>query len=304
MSDETIQRYRDGLAAFGKAKRQAFFQEIIGHIRGKPTELFCFDDIRARLRLHVENYRGLLDVPLDQIVGSVGRSHEFTRRFLPKRTIKEERWSNVYAETIGDKGLPPIELYKVDDVYFVRDGNHRVSVAHQLGAKTIQAEVIELPTPIGFRADLTPDEIDATSAYAEFLSQARPLFPFIRPGAFKLSHPTAYNDLLGHVNLYQCVKGCAVGKEIDLTEAAAQWYNEVYTPVIETIRAYQIMPSLFPNCTETDLYLWVTEHLAECEQEFAESLQPQPLNDFLVNFLQERNIPIPQEAVKRQNEAQ
>lgn len=77
----------------------------------------------------------------------------------------------------------------------------------------------------------------------------------------------------------------------------------MYTPVVETIRAYGIMQSLFPNCTETDLYFWTTEHLVECEQEFTEALEPQPLNDFLVNFLQERNIPIPQEAVKRQNEA-
>jgi hypothetical protein len=299
MSQEELQRYQAGLSAFSQAKRQAFFQKIISHIRGTPTELFSFDDIRARLRLHVENYRGLQDVPLDQIVGSVGRYHEFTRHFLPKRTIKEERWSNVYAQTIGDHGLPPVELYKVDDVYFVRDGNHRVSVARQLGAKTIQAEVIELPTPIGFRPDLTPEEIDATTCYAEFLNEARPLFPYLQPGTFRLSHPTAYNDLLGHINLYQCVEACAKAREIALTEAAAEWFERVYVPVIETIRAYGIMQTLFPNCTETDLYLWVTEHLSECEQELMDKVQPEPLNDFLVGFLQERNIPIPQEAVRR-----
>lgn len=291
MSDNALQRYQEGLAAFGRAKRIAFFHEIIGHIRGKPTELLSFEDIRARLRLNVENYRGIQDVPLNQIVGSVGRYHEFTRHFLPKRAAMEDRWSRVYAQALALEGLPPIELYKVDDVYFVRDGNHRVSVARQLGAATIQAEVIELPTPIGFRPGLTAEEIDATACYAEFLNQMRSIFPYLPPGTFKLTHPTAYNDLLGHIRLYQCVEDCA--SEISLQQAAANWYTSVYTPVVESIRKYGILEQVCPNSTETDLYLWVTEHLRECEKELM--IQPEPLNDFLVNFLRENSIPMPAE---------
>lgn len=294
MSNNVTDRFQEGLAAFTTAKRRAFFQEIIGLIRGKPTELLSFADIRARLRLNVENYRGIQDVPLEQIVGSVGRYNEFTRHFLPKRKKMAQRWSRVYAETIGSEGLPPIELYKVDDVYFVRDGNHRVSVARQLGAKTIQAEVIELPTPIGLRPDLTPAEIDATACYADFLNQVRAMLPMLQPGTFKLSHPTAYNDLLGHIRLYQCFD--APDDQMSLPEAAAKWYGCVYAPVIEVIRKYQVLPQLFPNCTETDLYLWLTEHLRECEQESLDVIfvQTEPLQQTLVEFLREHNIPIPQ----------
>ncbi len=291
MSDNAMQRYQEGLDAFTRAKRAAFFQEIIGHVRGKPTELLSFEDIRARLRLNIENYRGVQDVPLAHIVGSVGRYHEFTRHFLPKRAEMEERWSRVYAQVIALEGLPPIELYKVDDVYFVRDGNHRVSVARQLGATMIQAEVIELPTPIGFRPGLTAEEIDATACYAEFLNEMRSIFPHLPPGTFKLTHPTAYNDLLGHIRLYQCVEECA--SEASLQQAAAHWYNGVYLPVVESIRKHEIMGQVFPNCTETDLYLWVTEHLRECEQELM--VEPEPLNEFLVNFLRENRIPVPVE---------
>lgn len=294
MPDEELQRYREGLAAFNKAKRVAFFQEIMGHIRGKPTQLLSFEDIRARLRLNVENYRGIQDIPLDHIVGSVGRYHEFTRRFLPKRAGMEERWSRVYAQALAFEGLPPIELYKVDDVYFVRDGNHRVSVARQLGAATIQAEVIELPTPIGFRPGLTAEEIDATACYAEFLSQMRSMLPHIPPGTFRLTHPTAYNDLLGHIRLYQCAE------QVSESQAAADWYNCVYVPVVESIRKYEILEQFFPNCTETDLYLWVTEHLRECEEELMDAVQPQPLNDFLINFLRENHIPLPRECYPAQ----
>jgi hypothetical protein len=291
MSEDALQRYQAGLAAFGKAKRIAFFQEVMGHIRGKPTELLSFADIRARLRLNVENYRGIQDVSLNQIVGSVGRYHEFTRHFLPKRAAMEERWSRVYAQVLSLEGLPPIELYKVDDAYFVRDGNHRVSVARQLGATTIQAEVIELLTPIGFRPGLTPEEIDATVCYAEFLSQMRSMLPNLPPGTFKLTHPTAYNDLLGHIQLYRFVEDLA--SDVNLAQAASDWYNCVYTPVVESIRKYGILDQFFPNCTETDLYLWVTEHVRDCEEELM--LQPEPLNDFLIGFLRENNIPLPAE---------
>jgi hypothetical protein len=289
MPGDALQRYQKGLAAFGKAKRIAFFQEIIGHVRGKPTQLLSFEDIRARLRLHVENYRGIQDVPLEQIVGSVGRYHEFTRHFLPKRAEMEERWSRVYAQVLGLQGLPPIEVYKVDAVYFVRDGNHRVSVARQLGAKTIQAQVIELPTPIGFRPGMSAEEIDATACYAEFLSQIRSMLPNLPPGAFKLTHPSAYNDLLGHVQLYQCAEN------VSLAQAAADWYHGVYRPIIESIRSHDILAQLFPTCTEADMYLWVTEHLRECEEELLAAAQPEPLNEFLINFLRENRIPVPAE---------
>ena len=72
-----------------------------------------------------------------------------------------ERWSRVYAQVIGLAGLPPIEVYEVCDVYFVRDGNHRVSVAKRLKAKTIQAEVIELSTSICLDPGMSPEELDA-----------------------------------------------------------------------------------------------------------------------------------------------
>ncbi|MBK9124439.1 MAG: hypothetical protein IPM16_15155 [Chloroflexi bacterium] len=303
MNDYSTLRIREGQGVFQKAKRDALFQEIIGRIRGRPTELLSFEDIRARLRLNIQNYRGLQDVPLDKIVGSVGRYHEFTRTFLPRRGATEERWSRVYAQTIGTEGLPPIEVYKIDDVYFVRDGNHRVSVARQLGAKTIQAEVTELPTPIGLRPDYTTADLEAAACYAEFLQQAGSVFRTAPSGAFRLTHPAAYNELIGHINLYRCVDQARLECNLSVEEAADHWYNEVYQPVIQTIRAYGIMPALFPNCTETDLYLWVTEHLRECEEDLAGAVQPRPLNDFLLKFLSEHNIPIPAEARARAEDA-
>src|SRR5215475_4656306 len=152
MPEETNSvNYLEGVSAFQSARVKAFWDEALALVRGKPAELLSFDDIRMRLLLREENYRGLQEVPLNQIAGSVGRYREFTSKFLPKQNKMQERWSRVYAQASGMTGLPPIEVYKVGDVYFVRDGNHRVSVARQLGSKTIQAHVTELPTSISLR---------------------------------------------------------------------------------------------------------------------------------------------------------
>src|SRR5574338_668646 len=113
---ETV-NFMEGVSAFQSARMRAFWDEVLALVRGKPAELLSFEDIRARLRLREENYRGLQEVPLDQIAGSVGRYREFTSKFLPKKNKMQERWSRVYAQASGMMGLPPIELYKVGDVY-------------------------------------------------------------------------------------------------------------------------------------------------------------------------------------------
>lgn len=296
MTDEDKLRYQEGLQAFDSARRRAFFAAIMARIRGRPTELLSFEEIRARLRIHVEHYRGLHDIPLAQIAGSVGRLHQFTREFLPKRAASRERWSRIYAEAIGLRGLPPIEVYQIDDVYFVRDGNHRVSVARQMGLDSIQAHVTELRAPIGLRPDLTPEELDATVCYADFLSYVGPMLPSIPPGTFKLTHPTAYNDLIGHVFLYQAVESQKAARPLSLPQAAQGWYRDVYTPVVEAIRDYDVLPRLFPDATETDLYLWLTNNVRNLADEHDLPLDSRPLDDFLVEFLRENNLPVPDDA--------
>src|SRR5262245_28702618 len=113
MNDDTFRvNYAEGLSAFQNARRRAFWQEMLGHLRGKSAELLSFDEIKTRLRLREESYRGLQDVPLDRIVGSVGRYRDFTTNFLPKTNEMQERWSRVYAQVNSMEGVPPVELYK------------------------------------------------------------------------------------------------------------------------------------------------------------------------------------------------
>ncbi len=306
MPDDNIQNmnYLAGVNAFHTARMRAFWNEVASLVRGKPAELLSFEDIRARLRLREESYMGLQEVPLEQIVGSVGRYRDFTRGFLPRTAKMQDRWSRVYAQATGMTGLPPIELYKVGDAYFVRDGNHRVSVARQLGNKTIQAHVTELPTTISLHAGMSEDELDELAAYADFLDITR--LAVMRPNhqSLQLSEPSRYADLYGHIHVHRSVMEQASGQEVSIEQAAADWYDHVYRPAITLIRKYDVMRHM-PGRTEADLYLWMIDHLREVQESLdapdADAM-PKRFSDALVDFLAARRIPVPKDLLTEKDD--
>lgn len=293
MSDDSFKmNYSEGINVYQNARRRAFWQDVIGLLRNKPAELLSFDDIKTRLRLREESYKGLQDVPLERIVGSVGRYRDFTSTFLPKSSTSQDRWSRVYAQVHSMEGVPPIELYKVDDVYFVRDGNHRVSVARQLGAKTIQAHVTELRTPVDLEPGMTREQLDAAAAYAAFLEETglKNSRPHHQP--MQLSEPSRYNDLLGHIYLHQNILEHAHGQGVTLEEAAADWYDNVYRPAVTLIRKYDVL-SHMPKRTEADLYLWMVDHLREVRDEYGEDAPTRSFSKALEDFLVKSRLPVP-----------
>ena len=292
----------EGMTRFQGARSRAFWREMFNHLRGKPVELLSFEDIRERLRLREESYKGLQDVPLDKIAGSVGRYREFTREFLPRRTTSQERWSRVYAQASSMTGLPPIELYKIGDVYFVRDGNHRVSVARQLKAKTIEAHVTELPTAVALHPNMSPKELDDAAAYAAFLEETglnrtRPYHQSIQ-----LSESTRYVDLLGHIYLHQSVLEHMAQSPVKIEDAAANWYDNVFRPAITLIRKYSFQDALGAR-TEADLYLWLVDHLRELRERFGDEAPARRISDALVDFLDERRMAVPEDLLREEDDS-
>lgn len=286
--------YAEGIGVFQGARLRAFWHDFMSFVSGKSAELLSFDDIRARLRLREENYRGLQDVPLEQIAGSVGRYREFNDHFLPRRHNMQERWSRVYAQATGMTGLPPIELYKVGDVYFVRDGNHRVSVAREVGASHIQAHVTELPTNVPLYPGMTEKDLDAATAYAAFLdetylSNTRPHHVLLQ-----LSETSRYADLLGHIYLHRQIMQQSTKEEIAIESAAADWYDNVFRPAVTLIRKYNILEHERGR-TEADLYLWLVEHLSEVKALFGDEAPTRGFADAIVDFLVERGLKVPKE---------
>ena len=145
--DFETQAYIKSESEFNHVRVKAFLEMIMALVRGHHMHLLSFNEVVEKLRLKQTIYRGLQDIPVENIVGSTGRYEDFTRRFLPRSVDKreKERWRQIYTRAVTGQGFPPIEVYKIDQVYFVKDGNHRVSVARELGWETIQANVTELP---------------------------------------------------------------------------------------------------------------------------------------------------------------
>jgi nucleotide-binding universal stress UspA family protein len=259
MSDENGRQWMaDAEQRFDRARRQAFIESVIGQLRGQPTLLLPFDDVRDSLGLVPSSDRGLHEIPLDKIVGSVGRYREFTRSFLPRDDTIRQRWKRIYATAQGMKGLPPIEVYQVGDVFFVKDGNHRVSVAREMGAKTIQAYVREFASPVPISADTRVDELILKSEAARFLQHTS--LDERRPQAeIQVTSPGYYDKLEEHIAVHGYFLGLQEQRDVSWQEAVTHWYDHVYKPLIESIRAHDILQE-FPGRTETDLYLWIIEH--------------------------------------------
>lgn len=263
--------YLGAVEDFRRARRQAALQEVLSRLTGRPTELLRFDDVQQILGLGARLNRGLQDVPLDAIVGSVGRYADFTRTFLPLSDSLEERWARVKALAVGDTGWPPIELYRLGDAYFVLDGNHRVSVAREMGLDTIPAYVTEIRTAVPLTPDDDPEEIIIKARRADFLRQTN--LAESRPGAGLLvTAPGAYRHLEEHIQVHRYYMGLEQEREIGYEEAATSWYDSVYEPVAAAIREYGLLAE-FPDRTETDLYLWLAEHRAELEEELGWGVQ-------------------------------
>ncbi len=136
-------------ADFTRARRGAFVRRVGARWRGDASaaSLLPFEWVRKALGASGRVRLGLRVVPVERIVGSVGRHRDFDRVFLPAKAALEERWKRVDRAFHLGKDLPPVALYKVGGAYFVEDGNHRVSVARYQGVRWIDAEVVELRSP-------------------------------------------------------------------------------------------------------------------------------------------------------------
>jgi hypothetical protein len=243
---------------FSQARMKAFWQEVWALLTGKSIDLLRFEEVKQRLRLTDERYLGLREIPLDKIVGSVGRYRDFTRTFLPRTNAVRSRWQRLDALARGPEGFPPIEVYKVGDAYFVIDGNHRVSVARQLGAKTIEAYVTELQTPVPIDENTTEKDLIQKEAYADFLRRTR--LNVLRPDAqIILTEPDRYNQLLEHISVHRYFMGLDQKREVSWEEAVCSWYDNVYMPLVKLIREYEVL-QYFPGRTEADLYAWLIKH--------------------------------------------
>jgi dienelactone hydrolase len=277
---------------WNQARRRAFAQDILAAFTSRPADLLPFEDVRQKLNLRHARYLGLQDVSLDQIVGSVGRYRDFTRAFFPRQDDMRERWRRIQQLTTSGRGFPPIELLKVGHVYFVRDGNHRVSVARQQGAPAIQAYVWEYETRVPLEADTDVKYLWNKAARATFLERTnldrqRPDFDL------ELTNPDGYDDLLYEIEAFQQVLAQIDEREVPFEEAAELWYEMHYTPIVDIIRQRDILQE-FPGRTEADLYLWMRRNQEELDLRYGERVLLEDAADDLAQRYGEKPSPVSQ----------
>ena len=248
---------------FERARRRGAVRRAAASLANRERALVPYEEVRTHLRAVESAERHLEDIPLDAIVGSVGRYNDFTREFLPRRAAGRDRWVGVKLAMTGLEGVPPIEVYRVGDAYFVRDGNHRVSVARELGAPTIQGYVTPVHVRVPYGPDDDPETLIRKAGQTSFLERTR--LDEVRPDSdVAATEAGAYAKLLEHVSVHRYYMGIDEDREVAWDEAVVHWYDVVYLPVVQEIRASGILAA-FPGRTETDLYLWLADHRAHLQ---------------------------------------
>jgi dienelactone hydrolase len=274
------------------ARRTAFVQDVLSAFTRRQTDLLPFEEVRHELQLRDVRYVGLQDVPLDQIVGSVGRYQDFTRAFFPRRAVARDRWRKIARLAAAmDTSLPPVELYKVGQVYFVRDGNHRVSVARRQKSPAIQAYVWEYETRVPLTPNITPDELLRKAAYAAFLEQTGVDRFLCSDMRIELSQPDGYEELLYEIGAFQHTLSRIDERQVPFEEAVALWCEMRYTPIVEIMREGNILQE-FPGRTEADLYLWLCRNQEELDTRYGQSVMIQEAAEDLAERFGDRPSPI------------
>jgi len=249
---------------FSQAKTKAFISKVASIFKPSESELLPFDQAKMLIKPDSEVYKGLTTVPLDRIVGSEGRYRDFNRHFLPNKEHLRQRWVSIDKTRYEDIILPPVKLYEMGGIYFVRDGNHRVSVARAKGQLEIDAEVVSLQSKIKLDPDMSIDKIKlALISYekADFYGQTN--YEAVT-GADDLNFTDVgcYDIIREHVNVHKYYLNESETVEIAFSVALLSWHENVFSPIILAVKEEKLL-QLFPHRTPADLYLYLVQYWDE-----------------------------------------
>ncbi|MCL2804931.1 MAG: transcriptional regulator [Treponema sp.] len=246
---------------FSRAKGKAMLSQLQNFLKTDRDNLLSFHDVKDILKPKNEVYMGSQTVPIKMIAGSEGRYHDFNKYFLPRKEHLRQRWQRIDEAHIKDIILPPILLYEIGGIYFVRDGNHRVSVAKMQNVEFIDAEVISLSTEINLKPSMTADQLrDELIEYEKKIFYNETYFGDLTEyWDLNFSSPGRYDVIYNHILVHKYYMNEDNDEEIPFADALVSWYNNVYNPVITIIREQWLLAN-FPGRTDADLYVWIIKH--------------------------------------------
>ena len=135
-------QYNVALSQFRSVLLKGKISRLKRRILQRPDRLYDLGTLKQKLSVRGSSYSGIQVVPISSIIGSEGRSADFGVDFHPRSEAARERWVNMAIVHLARIPLPPIQLIRVGDAYFVRDGHHRISVSRAFGQASMDAEVI------------------------------------------------------------------------------------------------------------------------------------------------------------------
>jgi len=274
---------------FAKAKNKAFFNEIQHLLTPEEASLISLNDVKKMIKPQNETYVGMKTIPIEKIVGSEGRYNDFDNKFFPKSSHLKNRWQHVDEAALQSIDLPPIKVYEISGLYFVRDGNHRVSVAKARGTEFIDAEVVSLQSEIVLK---TPDNINDMVKqiinYEKRVFYSETNFGDITDyWCLDFSRTGRYDVIYNHILTHKYYMNQNSDTEISMEEAILSWFNTVYMPLVSIIRQNKIMRS-FPKRTLTDLYVWVVRYWDDFKRKYGSEV---PMEDAVKDFRKTYKIP-------------
>jgi hypothetical protein len=227
---------------FLRARRRQVLSRLAQRLRRGPDDvslILPFDEVAAALGWQGERQLGLATIRLDTVVGTVDSGRDFDRRFRPTSSRVRERWERLALAQRRGEAIPPIDVYRVGDLHFVKDGHHRVSIAIATGLTTIDAYVTDVQTSVP--ATGVRSRADLLMKSYERLFRARVPLPAQSYAKITFTDPWAYAELGEGVEAwgYRCMQ--AKGSFLDREQVARRWFAEEFTPVVRMLRAADLI---------------------------------------------------------------
>ena len=234
----------DAQTDFSRARRRHVAADLARWLRREPddvNQILPFDEVVAALGRRGERRLGLRTIDLDSIVGTVDRTREFDRSFRPTSRAGKQRWQRIAKAMRKGEAMPPIDVYRIGSLHFVRDGHHRVSVARAMGLEVIEASVTEIITEVGADADVKLHDL-ALKSHERLFFERVPLPAELRP-RIKLTIGSWYAGMAEGVEAWGFRAMQARGEFRNREQIAREWFEEEYEPVVGMLREHDLVGS-------------------------------------------------------------
>lgn len=258
---------------FYRARNRALFNDLQHFLNPEESKLLSFSEVKQLLKPKNEVYMGMQVVPISLIAGSEGRYRDFDNHFFPKSMHLKHRWESIDQAHMRDVILPPIVLYEIGGLYFVRDGNHRVSVARAQGDEYIDAEVISLQSEIRLKPGMSQSRIlKQVLQYEKRVFYSETNFGDITDfWDIDFTSPGQYDEIYQHILIHKYYINQDKEEEISMEEAILSWFNNLYLPIVTAIKSQHILRR-FRKRTPSDLYVWIIRYWDDLKHKFGDDV--------------------------------